>query len=208
MNSNLIDAISIALETGNILEADKLIKENEELQSNFSDDIISSDIIDKEIDDCNGVNYFIDNLPEAVPCFTPDEMEALGVFDQYADNNYFNAESTKESYEWFLDYKATGNPGMNWYNKLRKVYTEYMADKSDKNKQRVLELGWNPYINPNEENLKSVSKVVKIKLAESYSCQVIDLSHIDEEGLIDTAESELKYWADHLYKLAQSIKLM
>lgn len=95
---------------------------------------------------------------EIKPYYTPDEMIKLGVFNEDRNNNFFRCESSKENLDWFLEYSLTNKIDFNsWYNQLLKEYKDLLVNPSNKNKQRILELGWNPELEPTIDNILEAS---------------------------------------------------
>lgn len=105
---------------------------------------ITEDMIEEIPEDEREIYYY--PLPELVPYFIPEDLERLGVFSELPNDNFYGEKSTLEFKEWFDAYKATGHPGDDYGINLTKLYEEYMSDPSNKNKQRLLEFGWNPEI--------------------------------------------------------------
>lgn len=120
-------------------------------------------------------------LPSVVPYFTPDEMENMGVFSEDAEKNYYGV-STKNPYtkEWFDTYKATGNPGANYLQRLLPAIDKKMKDPSYENKQELLELGWNPEISFSEK-VKPRLEQTRERLLEQYGVTLISLTEESEE---------------------------
>ena len=120
-------------------------------------------------------------LPSVVPYFTPDEMENMGVFSEDAEKNYYGV-STKNPYtkEWFDTYKATGNPGANYLQRLLPAIDKKMKEPSYENKQELLELGWNPEIGFSEK-VKPRLEQTRERLLEQYGVTLISLTEESEE---------------------------
>lgn len=99
------------------------------------------------------------------PYYTPFQMEELGVYGESANDNYYGILASVDNIDWFNTYKKSYNPGTGWKNKLLDLYVEYGKDPSNLSiKQSILELGWNPEIDPFNDN---------ILLAISYSTKNI-----------------------------------
>lgn len=114
-------------------------------------------------------------LPSIMPYFTPDEMENMGVFSEDAEKNYYGVK-TKNPYakEWFDTYKATGDPGDNYLQKLLPVIDKKMKEPSYEHKQELLEWGWNPEI-AFSEKVKPRMKQVREKILEQYGVTLVSL---------------------------------
>lgn len=114
-------------------------------------------------------------LPSVMPYFTPDEMENMGVFSEDAEKNYYGVK-TKNPYakEWFDTYKATGDPGDNYLQKLLPVIDKKMKEPSYEHKQELLEWGWNPEI-AFSEKVKPRMEQVRKKILEQYGVTLVSL---------------------------------
>lgn len=114
-------------------------------------------------------------LPSVMPYFTPDEMENMGVFSEDAEKNYYGVK-TKNPYakEWFDTYKATGDPGDNYLQKLLPVIDKKMKEPSYEHKQELLEWGWNPEI-AFSEKVKPRMEQVREKILEQYGVTLVSL---------------------------------
>lgn len=126
---------------------------------------ITEDIIEEIPEDEREIYYY--PLPELVPYFIPEDLERLGVFSELPNNNFYGEKSTLEFKEWFDAYKATGHPGDDYGIQLTKLYEEYMSDPSNKNKQRLLEFGWNPEVPIDKVNPYYI-KEIKEYLRDNY----------------------------------------
>lgn len=120
-------------------------------------------------------------LPSILPYFTPDEMENMGVFSEDAEKNYYGVK-VKNPYakEWFDTYKATGNPGANYIQKLLPVIDKKMREPSYEHKQELLEWGWNPEIGFSDK-VKPRMEQTREKLLEHYGIQLVSLVEEAEE---------------------------
>ncbi len=107
------------------------------------------------------------------PYYTPFQMEELGVFGESSDN-YYGVKASTDNSKWFNTYKKSYDPGNGWKKKLLNLYLEYTKDPDNLNiKQSILELGWNPEINPFNDNLlitisKSTKKMLKNMKTNNY----------------------------------------
>ena len=119
----------------------------------------------------NNIHYY--------PYFTPKEMSDLGVFNETA-NKYSNIQD--EAIEWFYDYRDNlRNPDSeNWLKEVQYRYDNYIKESSMDNKQLLLNLGWNPEIEPTLENVLKASELTKKKL---YNNENINESYIIEEDI-------------------------
>ena len=99
-----------------------------------------------------------------LPCFTPKEMEELGVFLNNPEENMYNVVTDHRYYDNYVLYKATGEVLPEYYHDLKEAYEEYVKDKSDYNKQCLLELGWNPEVELTDKAIATSSKLTRMKL--------------------------------------------
>ncbi len=194
-----INRLKECISSYNIETSYKIIKEIESMKPEWTDEVIVSDLADKVDTMSQDVNYFERDLPEALPCFTPDQMENLGVFCDNAEDNFYKVRTDKSSQDWFNEYKYTGNPGKGWYSKCHSCYEEYLKDPSDINKQRLLELGWNPEVAFTNTSVIRCSQITKESLVEKFGCNFINLT--EAEDLVDTNIEELNRIADKVEKL-------
>lgn len=113
------------------------------------------------------------------PYYLPMEMEKLGVFNQ-GYNLY--AESVMDDYsvDFIRKYKENTFAGVDqrWYDTLMERYIEFQNEETDYNRQRILDLGWNPEIPVTRENVISASEMTKKRLADA---NYVDLTSIIEE---------------------------
>ena len=108
------------------------------------------------------------------PYYSINEMINMGVFSENANDNFYNIESTQENLDWFLEYSLTNSIDFNsWHERLLEQYKDLLIDPSDKNKQRILELAWNPELEPTTKNIIEASKSNKTKKID-----IIDIDKI------------------------------
>lgn len=138
-------------------------------------------------------------LPSVMPYFTPDEMENMGVFSEDAEKNYYGVK-TKNPYakEWFDTYKATGDPGDNYLQKLLPVIDKKMKEPSYEHKQELLEWGWNPEI-AFSEKVKPRMEQVREKILEQYGVTLVSLVE-------DTVDDPFKLAAVNIAKMLRENK--
>ena len=111
-----IDEIVASIEEStNLFQLDELVKKGIERSKTLVDKLTLEQSIQNRLDRFN----IIKEDTSFYPYFTPYEMESMGVFKE-ANENFYKS-STDNSYkEWFETYKATGNPGSNYYNMIMK----------------------------------------------------------------------------------------
>ena len=82
-------------------------------------------------------------------------------------------------------------------------YNKFKADPTDKNKQSLLELGWNPEVDLNSENLASASKNIRNKLIKEFAtAPVINLSILNE---LETMNDTIEYIDKKFKELAEDL---
>ena len=93
------------------------------------------------------------------PYYTPNELISLGVYNLTNKNKYYD-NIIDDSIDWFYEYINTGKntDSDNWVKEVQYRYELYKSDKSNKNKQLLLDLGWNYEIIPTLYNIIEVSK--------------------------------------------------
>lgn len=180
---NKIKNLKENINNHNFKRSNIILKELSKMDTEFTDEVIIGSLATQLNIDKNNINYFDINLPKCLPCFTPDEMEDLGVFNENPENNYYNIKSNMDFIDWYNEYKLTGNPGNNWINMVRSVYEDYVKDKSNLNKQRLLEIGWNPSVNLNDKVLNLVRENTRKNLNNKYGSIVIDTDILKENGV-------------------------
>lgn len=147
---------------------DDLWREN----AKFSDKAIVKNFI-KEVFDYMEGNYQECNL---LPYYSPRDMDELGVFNEDPEDNFYKVPSNWAEYEWYDLYTRTGDAGEWWYEQTHRAYGEMIKNLSNENKQRVLELGWNPELPFTIDIIKETSKLTKEKLDKRYNVEVIDIT--------------------------------
>ena len=151
----------------------------------FTESVNTKRFIEETIEDLN--NPLIDVDIDRCAYFTPQKMLSMGVFNDNAEDNFYNCESTKESLDWFNKYCICNEitDKEKWYIELKKVYIEMLKNPIPENKQRVLEMGWNPELYPSFETVKKASDITKYTIAES-----MNIVNIDARNLSDTSITE------------------
>ena len=111
------------------------------------------------------------------------------VFNDNPEDNFYNCKSTKESLDWFNTY-CISNEIINeeeWFSKLKDVYTEMLQNPIPENKQRVLEMGWNPELYPSIETIKKASDITKYTIAESMNIINIDARELSDVSITEAS---------------------
>lgn len=185
-----------------------IVKEILEMDLEYTDEVILSDIVDRLDHDVNNVNYFDSNLPKCLPCFTPEEMDSLGVFNENPEDNHYG-KSDMKNLDWYNEYKLTGNPGKDYIIKVRQAFEEMVANPTNDNKQRLLELGWNPEVAFNQYAINKASQRTREELKEAYGSILINTESLlesEEGGLVDYNTNNIYNLANDCIKYAESIK--
>ena len=135
--------------------AEQLLELNNLKDLNFYESVMVKKFIKEKIDILENNTY-----TTLRPYYTPQEMMNMGIFSDNKNDNFYMCESTKENLDWFFEYSLTNRVDFNqWHNRLLEQYGELLKDPSNKNKQRVLELGWNPEIEPSISNIKNCNTI-------------------------------------------------
>ena len=99
------------------------------------------------------------------PMFTPEEMHELGVMNE--GHNYYceNVPIDNFTKDWFEKYEKEPNKAVpsDWYNQLRDLYVKYISNPSDTLKQQILNLGWNPEVPVNYDNVTKAAELAEKK---------------------------------------------
>lgn len=125
------------------------------------------------------------------PFFTSDELIDLGVTNNIFSTTSFSEKLTEDiSFkDWFKQHEARCNGieydniseySIAWTNKLKELYYELSIstseDKTNSIKQSILQLGWNPMLEFNQENrTKARDRITKILEDKNYK-KIYDLS--------------------------------
>lgn len=113
------------------------------------------------------------------PMFTPEELHELGVMNE--GHNYYceNVPIDKFTQDWFEKYEREPNKAVSsdWYNQLRDLYVKYISNPSDTLKQQILNLGWNPEVPVNYDNITKAAKLAD-KRNEPHEVVEIDENFI------------------------------
>lgn len=124
-----------------------------------------------------------------LPCFTPQEMEELGI----GENGFYTENKDFDSSLFFDNYKEYGIIPENYSTMLREAIETYSNKPSDLNKQKLLELGWNPEftVNINSNSINTINKLTKSKLiAEGYTISFDTIRYTDI-GDIESVNKEI-----------------
>ena len=114
------------------------------------------------------------------PYFLFEEMEDLGVFS--GENNCFVPGKDSKPTDWFISYQMRTiglKPNMvltgsDWKYKIQNLYKGELT--TDEDKQKMLELGWNPAIEPTENAFYKASERANKVLRENLGYRFIDLT--------------------------------
>lgn len=121
------------------------------------------------IDDKLSHDYhdYTNDIPQVTPFFTPDEFENL-------------TGNEVDPFEYILQDQRE------LHEKIKEAMTLFNKDASEKNRQSVLELGWNPYIQYNGESMKVARERQAKWMNENKRIQIIDVSNMSiQESVSD-----------------------
>lgn len=123
----------------------------------------------------------IDSNIDLCPYFTPEKMQSMGVYNTNENDNYYHSKSDMSSLEWFKSYCECNEilDKESWYISLTERYNDLIKNPTDYNRQRVLELGWNPELYPSIKTIREASEYTKQALLESTTLNNIDLTKVD-----------------------------
>ena len=136
-----------------------------------------------------------DDAIPITPCYTPDEMEALGVFNDDPSLNRYGKSTSYGAQQWFYRYKVTGDVGDGYFDTIVSLHPG--TDMSDEAKQTCLEYGWNPDITLEEAG--KMQYKVREYLKEQYNS--VDIVNVTEADI----DEDVKFKADmiNLYNIVK-----
>ena len=137
---------------------------------------------------------------EILPCFTPLEMEQLGLGENglYVSNSRFDS---RIFFDYYKENNCIEDPEK-YVKMLSEVYEDFVKEPSDINSQRLLELGWNPEVRFNPSTLNTVSQLTRKRLDR---IEIVDLTESDD--LLDTVEDSLIIAAHKAIDIIRTIPL-
>lgn len=123
----------------------------------------------------------IDSTIDLCPYFTPEKMQSMGVYNSNENDNYYKTKSDMSSLDWYKSYCECKEivDKESWYLTLTERYNDLLKNPTDYNRQRVLELGWNPELYPSIKTIREASEYTKQSLIESTTLNNIDLTKVD-----------------------------
>ena len=103
-------------------------------------------------------------LPEDLPFYTPYEINAFK-----EAKTFTNIEKSPERDKWLVEYTKAFNTGeydpkaiRQWLSEVRALSYQLSVDKdNDELKQELLEYGWNPYLEFDDENRRSAKRRIQ-----------------------------------------------
>ena len=99
------------------------------------------------------------------PMFSPKEMHDLGVMNE--GHNFYceNVPIDNFTKDWFERYEKEPNKAVSsdWFNQLRDLYVKYISNPCDTLRQQILNLGWNPEIPVNYDNVSRAAELADKK---------------------------------------------
>ena len=115
---------------------------------------------DKSINESN-----MDDDQLFYPMFSPEEMHEIGVMNE--GHNFYceNVPIDNFTKDWFQKYEKEPNTAVSseWFNQLRDLYIRYISNPNDTIRQQILNLGWNPEVPVNYDNVKKAAKLAERK---------------------------------------------
>ena len=157
-------------EASTIIEIESVKEEIESYMDISLNKVLIENAIDTKLESLFSNN---DTLLPMYPYFTPQELRNLNLI--------------KEENEWFKVYEITGNVGYNYKELVTEVYNQYKLNPTEENKQKVFEMGWNPAVDINSENIARANIITKNKLKEFYNLEIVNICEVD--SLIDNIEN-------------------
>lgn len=115
-----------------------------------------------------------EEIPTIVPNIFPDELSDLGVLDP--DNTQGDISDPSFNITPFID-------SYEYKTKVEKLYSELQENKKDKSIiRKLIEMGWNPEVEPNEKNFKIARRnMITYMKHKLESIDIINLSKYDSD---------------------------
>ena len=139
----------------------------------------------REIDESVRVLYTDDSKSQVhyYPYYTPREMAKLGVHNEGKNHD---SDIEDEAIDWYHEYTNTlRNPDSeNWLKEVRYRSDSYFLHPCAENRQLLLNLGWNPAVNPTIENVLAASKRTEGRLRKETNTNTVPI----DEGIIFTSK--------------------
>ena len=106
--------------------------------------------------------------------FSPEEMHELGVMNEGHNLYCENVPIDKFTKDWFEKYEKEPNTAVDsaWYNQLRNLYIQYVSNPSNVLKQQILNLGWNPEVPVNYDNVTKAAELAEKKNTSEESIKI------------------------------------
>lgn len=172
----------------------RYMKPIEEAICNIASETVRS-IARRAICESDNSSILNDDAIPITPCYTPDEMEALGVFNDDPSLNRYGKSTSYGAQQWFHRYKVTGDVGDGYFDTIVSLHPG--TDMSDEAKQTCLEYGWNPDITLEEAG--KMQYKVREYLKEQYNS--VDIINVTEADI----DEDVKFKADmiNLYNIVK-----
>lgn len=172
----------------------RYMKPIEEAICNIASETVRS-IARRAIYESDNSSILNDDAIPITPCYTPDEMEALGVFNDDPSLNRYGKSTSYGAQQWFHRYKVTGDVGDGYFDTIVSLHPG--TDMSDEAKQTCLEYGWNPDITLEEAG--KMQYKVREYLKEQYNS--VDIINVTEADI----DEDVKFKADmiNLYNIVK-----
>ena len=199
-----------------VADASKVMLEMVRPNKTFSEELLVNNIISDAIADFAGLASDVSTVDITygdMPCFDPEEMIDMGVFNQLPSNNYYGEHSdNKEIYhgmsvkDWFENYYAHSKGfhtefaemASEWTSKVRELMhgLEIIKESGDikrinARKQSILELGWNPEVEFTIKARMIAREFAHERAMKNSTCsRVIDLRKFSADGMANLALNE------------------
>ena len=171
-----------------------------------TDGIIAGDIISDVIDKYDGLTNNVDTINLDVgdlPMYTPDELNQIGILNDNKEDNCYGAigENYLMAKEWFQeysDYYYSGITSPRYFelNQQRLDILESfdMTKLNDNDRQTMLNLGWNPYVEFSYPNRAKADTRIRSILKEYMNrSDFIDVSgfEVSQDAITEATDKKL-----------------
>lgn len=121
-------------------------------------------------------------IPQIVPYLSVEEIK------EYCEDSEFIDEYDSACSRYLEGFDYTSR-----YNEVKKLYNMYQESKSPELESKILSLGWNPSVEPNEKNMKIAHDRIRSYIESNYYVNVIDISKMQvvNEADVDIVKNDL-----------------
>lgn len=167
---NSTDSLELLLRK---LELTNLSERSNILESAIAQDILESNISCKR-------ETISSHIPSCVPYFTPEEIVS------FTENTEFTEEYKRRCVTGLYDFDYSSQ-----YSKVQELYKQYQSTPTVELEQEIISLGWNPSVEPNEDNMKIAVRRISKYIDENYDFDIIDLSEAKSPDIKTTSNPVL-----------------